>query len=116
MNLSNNTLMIVMVPTIFILLATAFAGPLSGVAVAQIVTGTPGEVGTKNNSEDYYAPLNNTGPETINSLAAIEGSNADLFGNDTNISNPNITSTNAEKVNVQEDCVRLSNQSAVDCP
>ena len=116
MNLTSNTLMIVMVPTIFALLATAFTGPLSGIAVAQIVTGTPGEVGTTNESEDYYAPLNDTGPETINSLAAIEGSNADLFGNDTNISNPNITAADAGTVNKQEDCLRLSNQSAVKCP
>ena len=116
MNLTSNTLMIVMVPTIFALLATAFTGPLSGIAVAQIVTGTPGEVGTTNESEDYYAPVNETGPETIQTLEGIEGSNAAILGNDTNISNPNITSTNAEKVNVQEDCVRLSNQSAVDCP
>jgi hypothetical protein len=116
MNLSHNALMIAMVPTIFVLLTTAFAGPLSGIAVAQIVTGTPGEVGTTNESEDYYAPLNETGPETIQTLEGIEGSNAAIFGNDTNISNPNITAANSEKVNVQEDCVRLSNQSAVDCP
>ena len=116
MNLTNNTLMIVMVSSIFVLTATALIGVFSGTVSAQIVTGTPGEVGTKNNSEDYYAPLNNTGPETINSLAAIEGSNADLFGNDTNISNPNITAADAGTVNKQEECVRLSNQSAVDCP
>jgi hypothetical protein len=116
MNLSHNALMIAMVPTIFVLLTTTFAGPLSGIAVAQIVTGTPGEVGTTNESEDYYTPLNETGPETIQTLEGIEGSNAALLGNDTNISNPNITASNSEKVNVQEDCVRLSNQSAVDCP
>ena len=116
MNLTSNTLMIVMVPTIFALLATAFTGPLSGIAVAQIVTGTPGEVGTTNESEDYYAPLNETGPETIQTLEGIEGSNAAILGNDTNISNPNITASDAGKVNSQEDCLRLSNQSAVDCP
>ena len=116
MNLTSNTLMIVMVPTIFALLATAFTGPLSGIAVAQIVTGTPGEVGTTNESEDYYAPLNETGPETIQSLEGIEGSNAAIFGNDTNISNANITAADAGTVNKQEDCLRLSNQSAVKCP
>jgi len=116
MNLTSNTLMIVMVPTIFALLATAFTGPLSGIAVAQIVTGTPGEVGTTNESEDYYAPLNQTGPETIQSLEGIEGSNAAIFGNDTNISNANITAADAGTVNKQEDCLRLSNQSAVKCP
>ncbi len=108
--------MIVMVPTIFVLLATAFAGPLSGIAVAQILTGTPGEVGTTNNSEDYYAPLNLTGPETIEGFEGIEGSNDAILANDTNISDPNITAANSEKINVQEDCMRLSNQSAVDCP
>ena len=108
--------MIVMVPTIFILLATAFAGPLPGVALAQIVTGTPGEAGTKNNSEDYYAPVNETGPETIQTLEGVEGSNAALLGNDTNISNPNITASDAGTVNSQEECEKLPNQSAVTCP
>lgn len=108
--------MIVMVPIIFALLATAFAGPLSDIAFAQIITGTPGEVGTTNNSEADYAPLNLTGPETIEEFESIEGSNADIFANDTNISNPNITAANSEKINVQEDCMRLTNQSAVDCP
>ena len=67
-------------------------------------------------SEDYYAPLNQTGPETIQSLEGIEGSNAGMFQNDTNISNPNITAADAGTVNKQEDCLRLSNQSAVKCP
>lgn len=116
MNLSNNTLIIIMVPTIFVLFATAFAGPLSNIAVAQIITGTPGEVGTTNNSEADYAPLNLTGPETIQTLEGIEGSNADIFANDTNISNPNITAAESGAINVQEDCMRLTNQSAVDCP
>jgi hypothetical protein len=116
MNLSHNALMIAMVPTIFVLLTTAFAGPLSGIAVAQIVTGTPGEVGTTNESEDYSPPVNETGPETIQTLENVEGSNAALLGNDTNISNPNITAADAGTVNSQEECLRLSNQSAVDCP
>lgn len=105
-----------MVPAIFALLATAYVGPFSGIASAQLVTGTPGEVGTTNESEDYYAPLNMSGPETIQSLANIEGSNAAILGNDTAISNTNITAADAGKVNQQEDCFRLSNQSAVDCP
>ena len=116
MNLSNNTLMIVMVPTIFILLATAFAGPFSGVALAQIVTGTPGEVGTTNESEAYYPPVNETGPETIETLEAVEGSNEAILANDTNISNPNITAAESDEINAQEECMRLNNQSAVDCP
>ncbi len=116
MNQTSNILMIVMVPTILALLATAFAGPLSGVAVAQIVTGTPGEVGTTNESEDYYPPVNETGPETIQTLEGITGSDQALMGNDTNISNPNITASDAGKVNSQEECMRLNNQSAVACP
>ena len=116
MNLTSNTLMIVMVSSIFVLTATALIGVFSGTVSAQIVTGTPGEVGTTNESEDYYAPLNETGPETIQTLEGIEGSNAAILGNDTNISNPNITASDAGKVNSQEDCLRLSNQSAVDCP
>ncbi|MDN5867321.1 MAG: hypothetical protein L0H55_07965 [Candidatus Nitrosocosmicus sp.] len=116
MNLTNNTLMIVMVPTIFALFATAFAGPLPDIAVAQIINGTPGEVGTKNNSEAYYSPLNLTGPETIEEFESIEGSNADIFSNDTNISNPNITAAESDEINIQEDCMQLPNQSSVDCP
>lgn len=108
--------MIVMVPTIFALFATAFAGPLPDIAVAQIVNGTPGEVGTKNNSEADYTPLNLTGPETIEEFESIEGSNADIFSNDTNISNPNITAADSDEVNIQEDCMQLPNQSSVDCP
>jgi hypothetical protein len=116
MNLTSNTLMIVMVSSIFALTAAAVLGLYAGTASAQIVTGTPGEVGTTNESEDYYAPLNQTGPETIQSLEGIEGSNAAIFGNDTNISNANITAADAGTVNKQEDCLRLSNQSAVKCP
>jgi hypothetical protein len=116
MNLTNNTLMIVMVPTIFALFATTFAGPLSDLAIAQTITGTPGEVGTTNNSEAYYPPVNETGPETIETLEGIEGSNEAIFANDTNISNPNITAANSETINAQEECMRLNNQSAVDCP
>ena len=116
MNLTNNTLMIVMVSSIFVLTATALIGVFSGTVSAQIVTGTPGEVGTKNNSEDYYAPVNETGPETIQTLEGVEGSNAALLGNDTNISNPNITASDAGTVNSQEECEKLPNQSAVTCP
>lgn len=116
---TNNTLMIVMVPTffaLFALFATAFVGPLPEIAIAQIINGTPGEVGTTNNSEAYYAPLNMTGPETIQSLEGIEGSNAAIFANNTDISNPNITAAQSDQINIQEDCIQLPNQSAVDCP
>lgn len=116
MNLINNTLLIVMVPTIFALFATAFVGPLPDMAVAHIINGTPGEVGTINNSEAYYPPLNLTGPETIEEFESIEGSNADILSNDTNISNPNITAAESEEINIQEDCMQLPNQSSVDCP
>jgi len=116
MNLTSNTLLIVMVPTFFALFATAFAGPLPEIAVAQIINGTPGEVGTKNNSEAYYAPLNLTGPETIQSLEGIEGSNAAIFANNIDISNPNITADQSDQINIQEDCMQLPNQSAINCP
>lgn len=118
MNLSNNTLMLVMVPTILALTAAAFVGPFSDIAFAQIITGTPGEAGTQNNSEADYAPLplNQTAPETIQEFESIEGSNSDIFANDTNISNPNITAAQSGKINAQEECMKLPNQSAVDCP
>lgn len=75
-----------------------------------------GKLGTVNNSEPYYPPLNETGPETIQSFESIEGSNADILGNDTNISDTNNTLMDSITVNEQEDCMQLPNQSAVDCP
>ena len=85
-------------------------------AQSEIDPGTPGEVGTTNNTEPYYAPLNETGPETIQSLENIEGSNAAILGNDTNISNPNNTLLDSTTVNEQEDCMSVPNQTSPDCP
>ena len=88
----------------------------SVVALSEIDPGTPGEVGTTNNTEPYYPPLNETGPETIQSLENIEGSNAAIFGNDTTISNPNNTALESTTVNEQETCMSVSNQTNPDCP
>ena len=85
-------------------------------AQSEIDPGTPGEVGTTNNTEPYYPPLNETGPETIQSLENIEGSNAAILGNDTNISNPNNTLLDSTTVNEQEDCMSVPNQTSPDCP
>jgi hypothetical protein len=85
-------------------------------AQSEIDPGTPGEVGTTNNTEPYYPPLNETGPETIQSLENIEGSNAAILGNDTSISNPNNTLLDSTTVNEQEDCMSVPNQTNPDCP
>lgn len=84
--------------------------------VLAVDTGTPGEIGTKNNSEPYYSPLNLTGPETIQSLESVEGSNTGFFANDTSISNPNNTASNSIATNVHEGCFAVSNQTSPDCP
>ncbi|HET6590374.1 MAG: hypothetical protein AB7V56_12930 [Candidatus Nitrosocosmicus sp.] len=80
-------------------------------ATGEVDPGTPGEVGTTNNSEVDYKPLNLTGPETIESLEGIEGSNAAFLDNDTSISNPNNTAIDATDVNEQEACIPTSNQT-----
>lgn len=85
-------------------------------AQSEIDPGTPGEIGTTNNTEPYYPPLNETGPETIQSLENIEGSNAAILGNNTNISNPNNTLLDSTTVNEQEDCMSVPNQTSPDCP
>lgn len=88
----------------------AFAQGGSG-ATGEVDPGTPGEVGTTNNSEVDYKPLNLTGPETIQSLEGIEGSNAGFLDNDTSVSNPNNTALDATNVNEQEACIPTSNQT-----
>ena len=80
-------------------------------STGEVDPGTPGEVGTTNNSEIDYKPLNLTGPETIQSLEGIEGSNAAFLENDTSISNPNNTAVDATDVNEQEACIPTSNQT-----
>lgn len=85
-------------------------------AQSEIDPGTPGEIGTTNNTEPYYPPLNETGPETIQSLENIEGSNAAILENDTSISNPNNTLLDSTTVNIQEDCMSVANQTSPNCP
>ena len=119
MNLVKKSLILGMVPALFLLIASAITGSVPVNVIAQlpeIDQGTPGELGTTNNSEVDYQPLNLTGPETIGEFEGIEGSNAAIFGNDTNISNPNNTLSDSITVDEQEDCMQLPNQSAVDCP
>ncbi|MGD9672965.1 MAG: hypothetical protein AB7U98_05735 [Candidatus Nitrosocosmicus sp.] len=118
MNLVKSSVMLGMAPAFLVLVASVVSGlvPANVLATSEIDPGTPGEVGTVNNSEPYYPPLNETGPETIQSFESIEGSNADILGNDTNISDTNNTLTDSITVNEQEDCMQLPNQSAVDCP
>ncbi len=116
MNLIKKSVMVSMAPAFLILVASAISGVVPTYVFAQIINGTPGEVGTTNNSEVDYQPLNLTGPETIEEFEGIEGSNADILGNDSNISNPNITADESDEINIQEDCMQLPNQSAVDCP
>ena len=118
MNVVKKSVMLGMAPSLLLLIASAITGsvPVNVIAQPEIDPGTPGEVGTTNNSEVDYQPLNMTGPETIEEFEGIEGSNAAILGNDTNISNPNNTLTDSITVNEQEDCMQLPNQSAVDCP
>jgi hypothetical protein len=108
-----------MMPALFFLIASAITGSVPVNVIAQIPEtdpGTPGELGTTNNSEVDYQPLNMTGPETIQEFEGIEGSDANILGNDTNISNSNNTLSDSITVDEQEDCMQLPNQSAVDCP
>ncbi|VFJ14990.1 hypothetical protein [Candidatus Nitrosocosmicus franklandus] len=118
MNLIKKSVILGMAPAFLLLVASAITGsvPVNVIAQSEIDPGTPGEVGTTNNSEVDYQPLNLTGPETIEEFESIEGSNADILGNDTNISNTNNTLTDSITVNEQEDCMQLGNQSGVDCP
>lgn len=118
MNLLKKSVMFGMTPALLVLIASAISGvvPTIAFATTEIDPGTPGEVGTTNNTEPYYPPLNLTGPETIESFENIEGSNADIMGNNTDISDTNNTLSDSLTVNEQEDCMQLPNQSAVDCP
>ena len=96
--------------------AIVFAQTEIDTAQTEIDPGTPGEVGTTNNTEPYYPPLNETGPETIQSLENIEGSNAAFFANNTDVSNPNNTALDSTTVNTQEDCIQVPNQTSSVCP
>jgi hypothetical protein len=118
MILLKKSAMIGIAPAFLVLVASAISGivPANVFAQSEIDPGTPGEVGTINNTEPYYPPLNETGLETIQDFENIEGSNAAIFGNDTDISNPNNTLLDSMTVNEQEDCMQLPNQSAIDCP
>lgn len=83
-------------------------------AASEVDPGTPGEVGTSNGTEADYKPLNLTGPETIESLEGITGSNDAFFANDSTISNPNNTASDSTAVNEQEGCIPTSNDTK-DC-
>lgn len=120
MNNKNITVLLGLVPAIFALSSMIIVGGHTNAAFAQandeIVSGTPGEVGTVNNSEPYFPPLNMTGPETIEEFESIEGSNEAIFTNNTDISNPNITAAESTEINMQEDCMELPNQTGINCP
>lgn len=101
--------------TLVLTLASANAMHFAYAQGGELDPGTPGEVGTSNNTEPDYKPLNLTGPETIQSLEGIEGSNAGFFANDSSISNPNNTAADSIDINQQEACIGVANQSSSDC-
>ena len=77
MNIVKKSVILGMAPAFLLLIASAITGsvPVNVIAQPEIDPGTPGEVGTTNNSEVDYQPLNLTGPETIQEFEGIEGSN-----------------------------------------
>ena len=101
--------------TIFTLSAILLNTPYLNTAHAQGV-GTPGEAGVQNATEPDFAPLNLTGPETATEFAGIAGSDESILGNDSAISNPNITAEDAAGINEREDCMSTPGNTAKDCP
>jgi hypothetical protein len=94
-----------------VLLNTAYLS-----AVYAQVSGTPGEVGTKNASEPYFAPLNLTGSETATEFDELAGANTGILANDSSISNPNITALDSTSVNEKEACMQIPGNTAENCP
>ncbi len=124
MNKNKKTVMAVLISTLFVISIITLAEYHSNTIYAQttngpsgeIISGTPGEVGTKNNTESSGTISNLTGPETIQSLENLTGSNAAILANDTNISNPNITALDSTAVNYQEACIGTNNRTSEVCP
>jgi hypothetical protein len=99
---------------IFTLSAIMLNTPYLNTAYAQ--QGPPGEAGVTDEQEPYFAPLNETGPETATEFDELAGSDEAILANDTDISNPNNTALDATGVNEREDCMQIPGNTAEDCP
>ena len=100
--------------TLFTLSAILLNTPYLNTAYAQ--EGPPGEAGVTDEPESPFTPFNQTGPETATELEEYAGSDQAILENDTTISNPNNTMSDATAVNEREECMQIPGNTAEDCP
>lgn len=100
--------------TLFTLSAILLNTPYLNPAYAQ--EGPPGEAGVTDEPESPFTPFNQTGPETATELEEYAGSDEAILENDTDISNPNNTMSDATAVNEREECMQIPGNTAEDCP
>ena len=100
--------------TLFTLSAILLNTPYLNTAYAQ--EGPPGEAGVTDEPESPFTPFNQTGPETDTELEEYAGSDEAILENDTDISNPNNTMSDATAVNEREECMQIPGNTAEDCP
>jgi hypothetical protein len=108
------------VSILFTLSAILMSTQYSNIVLAQ-GEGPPGEAGVTNEPESPYTPFNETAvnpnqTETATELANLAGSDQSILANDTDISNPNNTASDASGVNIREDCMSIPGNTAEDCP
>ena len=102
--------------TLFMLAAILLNIPYLNTAYAQ-TEGPPGEAGVTDEPESPFPEQSNqTGPETAAGLEAAAGSDQAILENDTDISNPNNTMSDATAVNEREECMQVPGNTAEDCP
>jgi hypothetical protein len=100
--------------TLFTLSAILLNTPYLNTAYAQ--EGPPGEAGVTDEPLSPFTPFNQTGPETATELEEDAGSDQAILENDTTISNPNNTMSDATAVNEREECMQIPGNTAEDCP
>jgi hypothetical protein len=100
--------------TLFTLSAILLNTPYLNTAYAQ--EGPPGEAGVTDEPLSPFTPFNQTGPETATELEEYAGSDQAILENDTTISNPNNTISDATAVNEREECMQIPGNTAEDCP
>lgn len=100
--------------TLFTFSAILLNTPYLNTAYAQ--EGPPGEAGVTDEPLSPFTPPNQTGPETATELEEYAGSDQAILENDTTISNPNNTMSDATAVNEREECMQIPGNTAEDCP
>jgi hypothetical protein len=113
--MNNNSTIVVVPVTLFMLSAVLLNTPYVNTAYAQ--EGPPGEAGVTDEPESPFTEQpTQPGPETATELEEAAGSDEAILANDTTISNPNNTALDATAINEREDCMQIPGNTAEDCP